>query len=242
MTMQRRARRGIGIYLMPILLICATLVQLSACSLPFGGGKNDSSHFDATCMSGLSQSDSQALMKQVAKKEGQTLYAKYGLPDRNFAVAEVFGFRKSGKRGTAYVYLNVGEFVALKGNAYSMSGYASEAIIRFDYGDQGPKLSDVELASDGDLHDVWIKKNFPRACRVKRDVFASVFSSRLQARLSKEAEKQMGLPVELKNLLNIDEKKGTYEIVKMVNDPKARGGSRFVTIDEGKLSDLKRGR
>lgn len=193
--MQRRARRGIGIYLMPILLICATLVQLSACSLPFGGGKNDSSHSDAICMSGLSQSDSQALMKQVAKKEGRTLYAKYGLPDRNFAVAEVFGFRKSGKRGTAYVYLNVGEFVALKGNAYSMSGYASEAIIRFDYGDQGPKLSDVELASDGDLHDAWIKKNFPRVCRVKRDVFASVFSSRLQARLSKEAENRWAFPL-----------------------------------------------
>ena len=240
--MRRRARGGIGVYLMLLLLVCAMLVQLSACSLPFGGGGNGSSHSGATCMSGLSQSDSQALMRQVAKKEGQTLYAKYGLPDRNFAVAEIFGLRKSGKRGTAYVYLNVGEFVALKGKAHNMSGYAAEAVIRFDYGDQGPKLSDVELASDGDLHDAWIKKNFPRACRVKRDVFASVFSSRLEARLSEEAAKQMGIPVEPKNLLNIDEKKGTYKIVKMVNDRKAAGGSRFVTIDEGKLNDLKRGR
>lgn len=184
-------------------------------------------------------------MKQVAKSEGQILYAESGLPDRDFATAEVFGVRKSGGKGTAYTRLEVWEYVALKGKAYSMSGIGGEAIIRFGYTDQGPRLTGVEWAADGDLHDKWVKRNFPRACQVKRDIFDSAFingQGRLWRKLTKEVEKGMGVPVEEKNLLRIDEKKGTYQIVKEVRERKPLGRSRFVTIDKGRLSDVKRKR
>lgn len=229
----------IGIVFISVMVIVVT----AGCA---GQNRNNSHGNHPNENVNLSQPDLRTLMKQVAESEIRTARVR-DVPDKAFADAEVFGIDKDGGKGTAYVYLNVAEYVAVKGGAYSMSGASGEAIIRFRYTAGGPKLTKVERSADGDLHDRWIKEHFSESCRRKRGTFI-IFTwlsksngmSRLEENIRKEAQKDMGVPVETENFLNIDTDKGTYEIVKTTERGTPGKDYQFHSeiIEKGKLSDL----
>lgn len=229
----------IGIVFISVVLI----VAMAGCA---GQNRNNSSGKHSSENANLSQSDLRTLMKQVAKNETEIRYARY-VPDKAFADVEVFGIDKDGGKGTAYVYLEVAEYAAVKGKAYNLSGASGEAIIRFRYTAAGPKFIKVEWSADGDLHDRWIKEHFPEASQRKRDIFiifTLLFKSRgmggLEENIRKEVQKDMGIPVETENLLDIDTDKGTYEIVRTIERGTPGKDDQFHSeiVEKGKLSDL----
>ena len=189
----------------------------------------------------LSQNDLDALLQQVADNEVQKDYEKY-MPDKAFANAEVFGIDRDGDSGKAYVYLNYSEYVALKGKAYEMSGGSGEAIIKFNYSESGPELNEVEWSADGDLHDGWLKENFP-AEYLKKDKAFEAYDEKgrnvLAMMLQDTVEKAMGVPVEQNDLLSIDTDKETYEIVKVIESGEGENYKFDTeTLEKGNLSDL----
>ncbi len=184
----------------------------------------------------LNMADNDSLMKQIAEREVQKRYEKY-LPDRAFAIAEIFGVDRDGDKGSAYVYLNTAEFVILKGKAYKMSGSAGEAIIRFTYTENGPRLTKVDWSADGGGHDAWIKRNFPKAYLKKWSAYEAYDKNgknKIGTKININAAKAMGVPVETENLLEIDSDKGTYKIIKAI-DTMPFGKFEVKTIDSGKL-------
>ena len=185
----------------------------------------------------LSDAEMESLMEQVAESDVDTLYKDY-LKDEAFAVAEVFGVTKDGDQGTAYAYLNEGDYVVLKGKAYNMSGSAGEVIIKFSYTDSGITLTEVVWSADGDLHEGWLKENYPAEYLKKAKAYQSHDSngsSILGAKLREKAEASLGVPVETDNLLDIDTDKGTYTITKITD--KADGTIDTEIIEQGSLSD-----
>ena len=184
----------------------------------------------------LSAAETRSLMEQVAKSD---VYIEYGdyLKEEAFAVAEVFGVRRDGDRGTAYVYLYEEAFVVLKGKAYSMTGSAGEAIIRFIYTDSGVALSEVEWSADGDLHEDWIKKSFPAEYRKKAKAYQPHDESGiLGIKLREKAAAALGVPVASEDLLEIDTDKGTYKIIKTIDGD--NGSFDMKTVEQGRLADL----
>jgi hypothetical protein len=189
----------------------------------------------------LSQDDLDALLQQVADNEVQKDYEKY-MPDKAFANAEVFGIDRDGDSGKAYVYLNYSEYVALKGKAYEMSGGSGEASIKFNYSESGPVLNEVEWSADGDLHDGWLKENFP-AEYLKKDKAFEAYDEKgrnvLAMMLQDTVEKAMGVPVEQNDLLSIDTDKETYEIIKVIESGEGENYKFDTeTLEKGNLSDL----
>ena len=189
----------------------------------------------------LSQDDLDALLQQVADNEVQKDYEKY-MPDKAFANAEVFGIDRDGDSGKAYVYLNYSEYVALKGKAYEISGGSGEAIIKFNYSESGPVLNEVEWSADGDLHDGWLKENFP-AEYLKKDKAFEAYDEKgrnvLAMMLQDTVEKAMGVPVEQNDLLSIDTDKETYEIIKVIESGEGENYKFDTeTLEKGNLSDL----
>lgn len=230
--------------IMGIVLISVVLIAVTAgCA---GQNRNNRRGNHPGENANLSPSDLKILMKQVAKSEIETAYARY-VPDKAFADAKVFGIDRDDGKGAAYVYLEVAEYAAVKGKAYNLSGASGEAVIRFRYTAGGPKLTKVEWSADGDLHDRWIKERVPEACQRKRDIFiifTLLFKSRgmggLEENIRKEVQKDMGVPVETENLLNIDTDKGTYEIVRTIERGTPGKDYQFHSeiVEKGKLSDL----
>ena len=186
----------------------------------------------------LSDAETQSLMEQVAKSDVHIGYREY-LKDEAFAAAEIFGVRRNGDQGTAYVYLYEAEFVVLKGKAYSMSGSAGETIIRFIYTDSGVALSEVVWGDDGDLHEYWIKKNYPAEYRNKEKAYQPRDlngDSILGIKLREKVEAALGVPVESDDLLEIDADKGTCKIIKTIDGD--NGSFDMETVEQGSLADL----
>ncbi len=186
----------------------------------------------------LSDAETRSLMEQVAKSD---VYIEYGdyLKEEAFAAAEVFGVRRDGDRGTAYVYLYEEAFVVLKEKAYSMTGSAGEAIIRFIYTDSGVALSEVEWSADGDLHEDWIKKSFPAEYRKKAKAYQPHDESGcsiLGIKLREKAAAALGVSVASDDLLEIDIDKGTYKIIKTTDGD--NGSFEMKTVEQGRLADL----
>ena len=189
----------------------------------------------------LSEEQMDSLMKQVAESDLEQLYSGV-LPNCALANAEVFGIDRDKDKGTAYVFLNEAEYVALKDKAYEMSGSAGEVIIRFEYTDEGPKLSEVEWSADGSDHDKWLEENFPeeylKACK-KYDAYDGDGKSVLSKDLAKKVEEVLGVSLETENLLEVDVDKGTYEISKVIETGEGDSYSfNTETIEKGKLSDV----
>lgn len=185
----------------------------------------------------LSDAEMESLMEQVADSDVSISYDEY-LKDEAFAVAEVFGVTKDGDKGTAYAYLNEGDYVVLKGKAYNMSGSAGEVIIRFKYTDSGVKLSEVVWSADGGMHEGWLKENYPAEYLNKAKSYQPYDAngkSILGAKLSKKVEKALGVPVETDDLLEIDTDKGTYVITRITD--KADGTIDTKTIEKDKLNN-----
>ena len=211
------------IILVAILLITA----MSSCSK--GTNENETK---------LSDAEYESLMKQVAQKDVDICYDEY-LRDEAFAVAEIFGVDRYGDQGTAYAYLNEGDYVVLKGKAYNMSGSAGEVILKFSYTDDGVELSEVEWGDQGELKEGWTKENFP-AIYLERANAYSPFDvngkSILEVKLIEKVENALGVPVETESFLEIDTDKGTYEIWRVKDDHGATFDTE--TMETGKLEDL----
>ena len=185
----------------------------------------------------LSDVEMESLMEQVAESDVDTLYKDY-LKDEAFAVAEVFGVTKDGDQGTAYAYLNEGDYVVLKGKAYNMSGSAGEVIIKFSYTDSGITLTEVVWSADGDLHEDWLKENYPDEFLRKANAYQPydlIGRSKLGAKLREKVKISLGVPVDTDNFLEIDTDKGTYTITKVTDN--GNGTIDTEIIEQGSLSD-----
>ena len=234
--MREHIKRRISIFVLMTLVLIITMAACEGKEQSTGevnGAENPSAE--------LSQDDLDALLQQVADNEVQKDYEKY-MPDKVFANAEVFGIDRDGDSGKAYVYLNYSEYVALKGKAYEISGGSGEAIIKFNYSESGPVLNEVEWNADGDLHDGWLKENFP-AEYLKKDKAFEAYDEKgrnvLAMMLQDTVEKAMGVPVEQNDLLSIDTDKETYEIIKVIESGEGENYKFDTeTLEKGNLSDL----
>ena len=190
----------------------------------------------------LSSKQKDSLMHQVAESEVTKSFEQY-LPEEVFADAVFFGIDRDGAMGTAYSYLTAADFVTLKGKAYNMSGSSGEAIIRFEYTEEGIELKQVEWSADGSEHESWIKEHFPEEYLEKAinyEAYDENGQNKLLVHLKNEVEKVMGVPVETENLLSIDADSGTYQIIKTIESGEPGNDYQFDTevVDEGNLSDL----
>ena len=185
----------------------------------------------------LNDAEYKSLMEQVAQSDVSINYGEY-LKDEPFAVAEIFGVIKNGNQGTIYAYLNEGDYVVLNGKAYNMSGAAGEVIIKINYMNSGISLTDVIWSDDGDLHEGWMKENYPSEYLKKANAYQSHNSdgsSILGLKLIEKVEAALGVPVEKDNLLEIDTYKGIYTITKITDKP---GGTIDTEIiEQGNLTD-----
>ena len=212
------------IILVAILLITA----MSSCSK--GTNENETK---------LSDAEYESLMKQVAQKDVDICYDEY-LRDEAFAVAEVFGVVRDGDQGTAYAYLNEGDYVVLKGKAYNMSASAGEVILKYSYTDDGVELSEVVWGDQGELLEKWLTENFPAIYLERANAYSPYDVNGkgiLEVKLIEKVENAMGVPVETESFLEIDTDKGTYEIWRVKDDHGATFDTE--TMEIGKLEDLR---
>lgn len=190
----------------------------------------------------LSEDQMDDLYKQAAEKALELQYADY-MPDELFGHAEPFNIARDGDKGTWDVYLGASEYVALDGKAYEMSGSYGEAILKFDYTADGPKLTELIWSADGGDHDQWIKDNFSEEGYKNWENWRKDDEGRdfIIETIEKEASDSLGVPVEKDNLLEIDKEKGTYQIVKTIESGDTAEDYTFDTevVEEGKLEDLK---
>lgn len=212
-----------------MLILIILLTVMSACS----EGTNDNE-------TKLSDTEYGSLMEQVAQKDFDVSYYSEYLSHKAFANAEIFGVDRDGDKGTAYVYLYEGDYVALKGKAYNMAGSAGEAILNYNYTDDGAELTELVWSSGGELQGEWLKENFPAKYLDKAnsyDPYDENGESVLEAGLKEKIESTLGVPLETESFLEIDVDKGTYKIWRVKDDR----GTTFdtETIETGKLEDLR---
>lgn len=192
----------------------------------------------------LSEDQMDDLYEQAAEKTLEERYSDY-MPEKVVGYAETFNISRDGDKGTWDVYLVTGEYAAVDGKAYEVSGASGEAILKFDYTKDGPELTDVVWSADGSGHDKWIEDNFSEDGRENWNNFLKDEKNReeLIEILDQKAKDALGVPVEQENVLEIDEEDGTYTITKIIEsgDP-ADDDYEFdtETVKEGKLEDLKK--
>ena len=227
--------------LIAIISAIALMSVMSACG---GGDENaeEETTEAAAATAELTADQMDSLMQQVADQEIEKTYSKY-VPDEAFANAEVFGIDRDGDSGTAYVVLDTAEFVAFKGKAYNMSGSQGEAIIKFTYTDDQPKLDEVVWSADGSELEAWVKDNFPEEyyeADQKYEAHDEDGQSKLMKDLYPAVEEVMGVPVDTENILTIDLEGETYELEEVIESTDENGEYQFdtKTIDKGNLSDL----
>ena len=219
------------------LIAAALIFTLAACA---NNGKTaaeeDSSVLTA---SGLSAEQTDSLMKQVADSDVAGVYGEY-LTNEAFAAAEIFGIDRNGDDAAAYAYLFEGGYVVFKDKAYNMSGSSGTVIIKFTFDDNdGVTLSEVVWSADGELHDDWMKENFPAKYLKKAESYNAYDENGdnvLAARLEKTVEEKLGVPVAKDELLTIDTDNGTYELVRTIDGE--NGAFDTETIEKGDLAAL----
>ena len=192
----------------------------------------------------LTDDQIESLLWQISDQDMELRYQEY-MPDEGFAEAEIFGINRDGDEGTAYVNLFEGEYVVVDDKAYNVSGASGEAIIKFEYTDDQPKYKETIWSADGGDHDKWMEENFPEEYLKKANEFLAnndEGKSVLGLKADEAAAAELGVPVDDENILEIDDEKGTYQIIKTIEtgDP-ADGTYQFETevVKEGKLEDLK---
>ncbi len=182
------------------------------------------------------------LYDQAAKKDLQPRVADY-MPDEIVGHAETFHITREGDKGRWYVYLGEGEYVEFDGKAYNITGSYGEAIIEFDYTQDGPKLTDVIWSEDGEGHEKWIEENFTDEARKNLETFNKDEKNRdlLIEIVEKKAEDALGVPVEKELLFQIDEAAGTYTLLKPIESGEGEDYKFDTeTITSGKLDELKK--
>lgn len=235
--------------IMALLLMATVAVCMTACGNKAGEQKEEvkeeAEEQQEEVLDGpeLSEDQMDDLYQQAAEKTLEKNYAEY-MPDEIFGHGEAFNIERDGDKGTWDVYLVTGEYAVVDGKAYLVSGANGEAILKFDYTKDGPKLTDVEWSADGGDHEAWIEEHFSEEGLKNWTTFMEDEKElkMLNDILDQKASDGLKVPVEKENLLEIDPDKGTYKIVKTIEsgDP-AEDTYKFdtETIKEGKLEDLK---
>ena len=219
------------------LIAAALIFTLAACA---NNGKTaaeeESSGITA---SGLSAEQTDSLMKQIAGSDVAGVYGEY-LTNEAFAAAEIFGIDRNGDDAAAYAYLYEGGYVVFKDKAYNMSGSSGTVIIKFTFDDNdGVTLSEVVWSADGELHDAWMKENFPAEYLKKAESYNAYDENGdnvLAARLVTTVEEKLGVPVAKDELLTVDTDNGTYELVRTIDGE--NGAFDTETIEKGDLAAL----
>ncbi|MBR2547944.1 MAG: hypothetical protein IKF07_07140 [Eubacterium sp.] len=226
--------------IVPVMTACGSKAE----EQPQAGPEQQEEEQPASTGPELTDSQKDSLLWQISDQEIELRYQEY-IPDEEFANAEFFGIDREGDEGKAYVNLVQGEYVVVDGRAYNVSGSAGEAIIRFQYTDDQPKYLETIWSADGGDHEKWMEENFPESYLKKSEQFVAnndEGENVLFLEMEKAVEEEMGVPVEKDDLLEIDDEKGTYQILKVVEtgDP-ADDTYKFDTevIQEGMLEDLK---
>ena len=240
-------KKGTWKLLAVMVFAVALITMMTAC----GGQADEISVGAAESVSGsevpefaLDEAESTDLLQQIADREIEKQYADV-LPEEAFANAVVFGTETEGDQGTMYVRLNTSDYVAVKDKAYMISGAEGEAIISYMIDGDSVKLADVEWSADGENHDAWIEENFPEEAFEAYKAYEGYDEngySQLAKALIPQVEEKMGVPVETELLLEIDDEKGTYEIMKTIESGSPEEGTYEFdteTVEKGKLSDLK---
>ena len=223
-------------------LFAAIIVLIMVFAMTACGGQGQSADGNGAGDSAAELSPDQidSLMWQISDQQEDLLYKEY-MPDMWFANAEIFGVDRDGDNGTAYVELCTDEFVVLKDKAYIVSGSQGPAIIKFEYTDEEPKLTEVIWSADGEEQEAWLKENFPADYLKKAkkyNAYGSDGKSFLVAENEEAAEKEMGVPVETENLLSINLDEGTYEIFKTIESGEGEDYKFDTeTIEKGNLGD-----
>ena len=190
----------------------------------------------------LSEDQMDDLYQQAADKALEVRYSEY-MPEVVVGHAEPFYIEREDDKGTWDVYLGASEYAVLDGKAYEIAGSYGEAILKFDYTDDGPVITDLIWSADGGDHDDWIKENFNKEAIDNWENFRKDDKEKdlLIEIVQKKAEDALGVPVDTDQLLEIDEGNGTYRLLKTIEsgDPE-NGDYKFdtETVKEGKLSDL----
>lgn len=191
----------------------------------------------------MSDIDKEALMRQVVEQEGQSYlqYSEY-LDENVWANAKVYGVKKvKANQYKAFVRLNIDEYVVMNGKAYNMCGSEGEAVLHYEQTENGPVLDSVEWARDGSDYRKWIRWTFPLICQIRERIYEAYDSmgrSHLMSRLAKQVEQEMGVAVEWDNLLEIDLDKGTYEVIRTIENGSPGADYNFETeiVESGKLN------
>ena len=191
----------------------------------------------------LSEDQMDDLYQQAAEQSLKAEYADY-MPDKIFGHAETFNIARDGDKGTWDAFLVTGEYVVLDGKAYCVSGANGEAILKFDYTKDGPKLNEVVWSTDGGGHEEWLKENFTEeGLKYDKEFLKNEKAvDELTEIVDKKASDELGVPVEKDLILDIDKDAGTYEIVKTIESGSPEDGTyKFdtETVKKGKLEDLK---
>ena len=218
-------------------LLVLTVLTITACS---NSGQQKSKQSQQPIS--WTQSSEDNLMRQVAEHELERGYSRY-LPDELIAAANIYGLDWEGNQGTAYASIMACEFVTMKGKAYMMSSTSGEAIIRFNFDGQYPKLEKLEWSRDGMEHDKWLEENFPAEYLKKyKDTLKQKQPGEdaIERKIRKMVKESMDAPIELEDLLEIDQEKGTYEIIRIIEgyDENGEYNFDFDTIEKGSLKDL----
>ncbi len=180
----------------------------------------------------------ESLCRQCAAKTLEAGYLKY-LPDKVLAELLFFDVENKVTEASACVWLDAGEYVAFKGRAYLMSGFAGEAVITYTLPEG--RLLKVELSEDGADHDKWIEEHFTKDAVMSREGMLSRSSYDLKEdvgnRLAQKAEKALGVPVEKDNLLEIDRDTGKYKLIETIESGDTPDTYKFDTrvLEEGTL-------
>ena len=220
-----------------LLLLVLGLLAITACSST--GQKGSKPSYRPISWT---KSSEDTLMRQVADHEMKRNYSRY-LPDELIAVAKVFGIDWEGEQGTAYVDLLTCEVVALKGKAYMMSSSSGEAILRFNYDGQYPKLTDLEWSASGGEHDKWLEDHFPADYLEASKDFRQQEQDgedEVELQIREKVKELLDAPLEIEDLLEIDQDEASYEIVRIYEgyDDKGEYQFNFETIDKGSLKEL----
>lgn len=224
---------GIVVKTRILTFILIALLTFSLCGCSSAGGNTDSlDNWE------LTQAQLDSLMQQIADDAyPEKEYEKY-VPQGVFADAYLFGLDRDGDDGTAYVMLNDGSYVVIKGKAYNNSGGVGEAIIKFKYTDDGAELKETIWSEDGERHEEWIKENFSKSSLKSWKSFGENEYISLQEKVNKKAEEALGVPVETEYTLSIDDEKGTYEVFEAIESGEGEDYTFDTkTIYSGKLKE-----
>lgn len=220
-----------------LFLLVLTVLTITACDNS-GQQKSKPSHQPIS----WTQASEDNLMRQVAEHELERGYSRY-LPDELIAAADIYGLDWEGNQGTAYATIMACEFVTMKGKAYMMSSSSGEVIIRFNFDGQYPKLEKLEWSGDGIEHDKWLKENFPAEYLKKyknTQKQKQPGEDAIEKKIRNTVKELMDASVEVEDLLEIDQEKGTYEIIRIIEgyDENGEYNFDFDTIEKGSLKDL----